>query len=346
MQLRVLEINDFVNSFKKSGAVLLDARSSGEYEKAHIPGAVSLPLLDNESRAIIGTTYKLQGREAAVLKGFELEGPRFHEKILRAVTLAPEKQVYIYCWRGGMRSNILAWLLQMAGFKVTLLKGGYKTFRHWVIEHYKTPRNYLVLGGKTGSGKTEILHLMKQAGEQIIDLEGLANHKGSTFGALGQLPQHSQEHFENLLGWELSDLNSAKRIWIENESRLIGRNCLPPAFYELQITSPKISVDVGTEVRTQRIICEYANFPVDILIDRTVSVKNRMGPQHSKMAVEYLQVGDFPGWVGKMLEYYDKTYSHSSQQQPNSIDTHVSFRWDDWEMCLQEIIKKANEIAI
>lgn len=345
MQLRLLEVNDFINAYKKSGAVLLDARSSGEYEKAHIPGAVSLPLLDNESRAIIGTAYKQQGREAAVLKGFELEGPRFHEKILRALTLAPDKQVYIYCWRGGMRSNILAWLLQMAGFRVTLLKGGYKTFRHWIINHYKTPRNYLVLGGKTGSGKTEILHLLQQAGDQMVDLEGLAHHKGSTYGALGQEPQHSQEHFENLLGWQLSDLDPARRIWIENESRLIGRNCLPPDFYDLQITSPKISVDVDTQVRTQRILSEYACFPVDVLIERTVSVKNRMGPQHAKMAVDYLQAGDFEAWVGKMLEYYDKTYSHSSQQQPNSIDTAVPFKWDDHEVSLRKLINRANEIA-
>lgn len=345
MQLRLLEVDDFINGVKKSKAILLDARSSGEYEKAHIPGAISLPLLDNDSRVIIGTTYKQQGREAAVLKGFELEGPRFHEKILCAMQLAPEKQVYLYCWRGGMRSNILAWLLQMAGFRVTLLKGGYKTFRHWVINHYKTPRKYLVLAGKTGSGKTEMLYLLNHAGEQIVDLEGLANHKGSTYGALGQLPQFSQEHFENLLSWQLSELDVARRIWIENESRLIGRNCLPPEFYDLQISSPKISVDVDAEVRTQRILTEYACFPVDILIERTVSVKNRMGPQHSKMAIEYLQTGDFHSWVGKMLEYYDKTYSHSSQQQLNSIDAPVQFKWEEKEVSLRKLINKANEIV-
>lgn len=345
MQLRLLEVNDFIDSYRKSNAVLLDARSTGEYEKAHIPGAVSLPLLDNESRAIIGTAYKQQGREAAVLKGFELEGPRFHEKILRALTLAPDKQVYIYCWRGGMRSNILAWLLQMAGFRVTLLKGGYKTFRHWIINHYKTPRNYLVLGGKTGSGKTEMLYLLKQAGEQIVDLEGLAHHKGSTYGALGQLPQYSQEHFENLLGWQLSTLSTSQRIWIENESRLIGKNCLPPDFYDLQIRSPKISVEVDVEVRIKRITNEYACFPVDALIERTIAVKNRMGPQHSKMAVEYLQAGDFQSWITKMLEYYDKTYTHSSDQQPNCVNTPVPFNWDDKEVSVRKLINRANEIA-
>jgi len=345
MQLRLLEVNDFIAAYKKSSAVLIDARSTNEYEKAHIPGAVSLPLLDNDSRAIIGTIYKQQGREAAVLKGFELEGPRFHEKILRALQLAPEKQVYIYCWRGGMRSNILAWLLQMAGFRVTLLKGGYKTFRHWIINHYKSSRNYLVLGGKTGSGKTEMLHLLQQSGEQIVDLEGLAHHKGSTYGALGQEPQYSQEHFENLLGWQLAELDPSRRIWVENESRLIGKNCLPPDFYNLLINAPKISVDVDIQVRTKRILHEYAGFPVDSLIERTVAVKNRMGPQHAKIAVDFLQSGNFDSWVAKMLEYYDKTYAHSASQQSNTTDTAVPFKWEDAEVSLRKLINRANEIA-
>jgi tRNA 2-selenouridine synthase len=155
MQMRVFEIEEFLLNYKLSPkAVLVDTRSTSEFLKASIPGAVSLPLLDNESRSIIGTIYKKEGREAAVLKGFELEGPRFHEKIRRALDLAPQMEVFIYCWRGGMRSNIMAWLLQMVGFKVTLLKGGYKTFRHWVLKQFEIERKIIVLGGKTGSGKT------------------------------------------------------------------------------------------------------------------------------------------------------------------------------------------------
>ena len=344
MQSRTVSIEDFIALYKSKQYPLLDARSTSEYNRGHIPGAQTLPLLDDEARKTIGTIYKQQGREAAVLKGFELIGPEFHQKIIRASELAPEKNVMVYCWRGGMRSNILAWLLQMAGFRVVLLKGGYKTFRHWIIEQYSQARNLLVLGGQTGSGKTEMLHLLKNAGEQIIDLEGIAHHKGSAFGALGQQPQFLQEHFENHIAWELSFTDSSLPLWIENESRHIGKNQIPNALFEQIRTASKLTVNVDWETRANRIMQEYGYFDIEILIEKTMDVERRMGPQHSKEAVGFLTVGDIRSWVDKMLTYYDKTYEHSGLSQENKKSATVDFNWEDAATGIRKMINRKREL--
>jgi tRNA 2-selenouridine synthase len=344
MQSHSVSVEEFVGIYKSKKLPLFDARSTSEYQRGHIPGAQSLPLLDDEARKIIGTVYKQEGREAAVLKGFELIGPEFHQKIIRASELAPEKNVMVYCWRGGMRSNILAWLLQMAGFKVTLLRGGYKTFRHWVIDQYSLSRNLIVLGGRTGSGKTEMLHMLKASNEQVIDLEGIAHHKGSAFGALGQEPQFMQEHFENTISWVLSNTNSAEPIWIENESRHIGRNQIPPLLFEQIRTAYKLTVNVSLETRTNRILQEYGIFDTEILKEKTLDVSRRMGPQHAKEAIQYLTDGDIRNWVEKMLTYYDKTYEHSGLSQENKKSATVDFNWEDAATGIRKMINKKSEL--
>jgi len=298
MQLRIFEIEEFLLKYKLTPkSVLLDTRSSAEFLKASIPGAVSLPLLDNESRAIIGTIYKKEGREAAVLKGFELEGPRFHEKIRRALELAPEKEVFIYCWRGGMRSNIMAWLLQMVGFKVTLLKGGYKTFRNWALQQFEIERKVVVLGGKTGSGKTAILERLQTLGEQVVDLEAIANHRGSAYGALGKSEQPSQEFFENLLAIRLFEIDSSIRVWMENESRLIGKVKIPNSIYNLICSSLLINIDVPILDRKKIILEDYGKFPISDLIEKTELLSKRMGPQNVKAAVIALRESNYDEWL-------------------------------------------------
>ena len=203
MHSQTLVIDDFLKLYRKKSPLLIDTRSEKEYEKAHIPGAVNIPILNNEHRHIVGTIYKEEGRQAAVMKGFELVGPLFKEKMEMALQLAEGREVFVYCWRGGMRSNILAWLLKMAGLRVTLLQGGYKAFRNYLLPILDVEYKIIILGGQTGSGKTEMLSLLKSAGEQVIDLEHLASHKGSAFGLLGMPEQPSQEQFENMLALEL-----------------------------------------------------------------------------------------------------------------------------------------------
>jgi tRNA 2-selenouridine synthase len=344
MQLRIFEIEEFLLKYKLTPkSVLLDTRSSAEFLKASIPGAVSLPLLDNESRAIIGTIYKKEGREAAVLKGFELEGPRFHEKIRRALELAPEKEVFIYCWRGGMRSNIMAWLLQMVGFKVTLLKGGYKTFRNWALQQFEIERKVVVLGGKTGSGKTAILERLQTLGEQVVDLEAIANHRGSAYGALGKSEQPSQEFFENLLAIRLFEIDSSIRVWMENESRLIGKVKIPNSIYNLICSSLLINIDVPILDRKKIILEDYGKFPISDLIEKTELLSKRMGPQNVKAAVIALRESNYDEWLNLVLDYYDRTYGRNSLDDNNKIVKSVRINWDDIQVGVQQILNAAKD---
>ncbi|MFA7251654.1 MAG: tRNA 2-selenouridine(34) synthase MnmH, partial [Bacteroidales bacterium] len=203
-----------------------DVRTPAEYEKGHIPGAFLFPLFNNEERAEVGTLYVQEGRSAAVLKGLQLVGPRLEQMARRGLEIAggrpgtaggsaagpdgpaaaggpatyPGGSLLLYCWRGGMRSASVAWLMEKVGIRCYTLENGYKAYRNHLLgffEHLPHPIN--VLGGLTGSGKTERLLQMAATGEQVIDLEGLANHKGSSFGNLGNPPQPSTEHFQNLL---------------------------------------------------------------------------------------------------------------------------------------------------
>jgi tRNA 2-selenouridine synthase len=227
--------------------ITIDVRSPLEYEHAHIPGAYSLPLFNNEQRAIVGTTYKKQNRENAI----KIALPMFGDKMLAMVNEVEkwvidfkEKNdgvnptIFVHCWRGGMRSAAVAWLLDLYGFKIIQIVGGYKSYRKWINSQFELPYELNVLGGYTGSGKTEILHALQSRGENIIDLEALANHKGSAFGAIGQAPQPSQEMFENILGLKLSQLIiQNKRVWVEDESQRIGTVMIPVCFFKLMRNS-------------------------------------------------------------------------------------------------------------
>ena len=194
---------------------IIDVRSPGEYQHAHIPGAISIPLFDNDERAQVGTKYKNAGKDSAVLLGLSLVGPKLADFVKQSKKLNPQgKEVLVHCWRGGMRSSSFAWLLDTAGLTASTLVGGYKAYRNTVLSAFSEPHNLIILGGKTGSGKTDILKELARQGEQIIDLEGLANHKGSTYGAIGQAPQPATEQFENLVHqqWRQLDRTNASGL--------------------------------------------------------------------------------------------------------------------------------------
>src|ERR1017187_4996636 len=226
--MKSLPITDFIAEM--SQGTLIDVRTPSEFEKGHIPGAINLPMFTDEERIIIGTLYKQQGRDPSILKGLEIIGPRMKEIVKTAELLVgPSKKIYIYCWRGGMRSSSMAWLLGIYGFEIFVLIKGYQAFRNYALECFKEPKHVIILGGKTGSGKTKILQELKKTGEQVIDLEDLAFHKGSAFGTIGIEGNCSQEHFENNLAMEWMNTDPAKRLWLEDESRSIGKKILPDA---------------------------------------------------------------------------------------------------------------------
>ena len=343
MRKQVLSADEFLE-VHSSAAVTFDARSPLEFEKAHIPGALNLPLMDNEDRHDIGIVYKREGRQAAVIRGFERVGPRFHDLVRKGIELAGDNPVLVYCWRGGMRSNILAWLLRTAGLKVQLLDGGYKSYRRLMLEKLNVPPRMLVLGGKTGSGKTEMLMRLKDSGQTVLDLEGMASHKGSAFGSLGLPAQPSQEQFENRIGMELWSHGEQKPVWVENESRLIGERIVPTPFYEHMREAPVLEVVVDRSERKTRILREYGIFPSSDLAFHTKRISKRMGPQHVKAALEYLEQGDVSGWVDLVLDYYDKTYQHSREQRDSTNITEVPFSWENPDSGVVQLIAASDRI--
>ena len=325
MSFKTIHIEEAIK--QKLSFQWIDVRSESEYLKAHIPGAINIPLLSNEHRILIGTCYKQEGREAAVELGLELIGPKM-AMLFREYKLAEinGKTLLFYCWRGGLRSQISTTIYSWAGQKPTLLVGGYKSFRSFIHKQFDKPLILNIIGGSTGSGKTEILHLLQKKGEQMIDLEGLAFHKGSAFGGLGFPPQPSTESYENSLGLLIHQLDSSKRIFVENESRLIGHCYLPIGFWNQMQTAPILEIIVERKTRIQRLVKEYAHFDIDILKEKTNILKKKLGGQHANEAIEHLENKRFENWIDKLLVYYDKTYGHSVEKNKLRLKT-IEFDW-------------------
>lgn len=298
------------DEFLKTSGITLDVRSPGEYHQGHIPGAVSFPLLSDEERAKVGICYKQNGRENAVELGFEIVGPKCAHFISQAKQLAPDKTLKIYCWRGGMRSESMAWLLKKAGFKVTLLIGGYKAFRRWGQSLFKVPQNIIILAGKTGTGKTDILTALAAKGEQVLDLEKLANHRGSSYGSLGQPPQPTNEQFWNLIMINWAKLERQKPVWIEAESKGIGICRIPQDIVEQMKCSPVVEIIRSRQERVKSLVELYGNATQEELIIATKRIKKRLGDVRIKQAIESIQQGDLAAACQIILDYYDKTYSY------------------------------------
>lgn len=331
MAVQKIIIDDFINETSTSigssfrSSIIIDVRSPAEYEHAHIPAALNLPLFDNEQRAMIGTTYKKQSREAAIKAGLPLFGNKMLSMIETVETwmAAAQKEneltkptIYVHCWRGGMRSAAVAWLLDLYGYKVVQLTGGYKAYRNWVLEQFTIPYSLKVLGGYTGSGKTEILHALQEKNYSVIDLEGLAHHKGSAFGAIGQLPQPSQEMFENILGEKLFEVNkNNKPIWIEDESQRIGTVLIPTPLFHLMRNSTCYFMTIPFEQRLLFILEAYGKFDAQSLIDATERIQKRLGGLETKNAVAHIMQGELKEAFSILLKYYDKWYEKNAQNQ-------------------------------
>jgi tRNA 2-selenouridine synthase len=318
----------FIRKHLEEKLLLVDVRSEKEFSQARIPGAINIPLLNDDHRRQVGITYKSNGRDAAVIKGFDLVGEKFSDFIREVKKQSEGKHIMVYCWRGGMRSGIMSWVLDMAGFKCFLLKGGYKSYRNFVLDVLQQPRNIVVIGGKTGSGKTEVLDALKKNGEQVICLETLASHRGSAFGALGMPPQPRNEMFQNMLAEEWIKVDAEKILFLENESMTIGPIVLPPKVFEAIRNSPVIELQMSLQQRVKRILAEYGKFPVEALIENTLKLAKRLGGMRTQQAVEALNQGDLETWVGHVLHYYDNTYGYGSDTRKNSLQV-VEVRDDE-----------------
>ena len=319
-----------------------DVRTPAEYENGHIPGALNLPLFSNEERAAVGTTYKRAGKEKAILEGLEYVGPRMRT-LAETIRNASKKSgaALIHCWRGGMRSESVAWLAQFCGIETFVLEKGYKAYRTWCIEQFNAGRNIVILGGRTGSGKTEIIKALKDAGQQSIDLEGLAHHKGSAYGALGEEPQPRQEMFENLLAAELSKTYPSRPLWLEDESLHIGRCVIPDAFWPKMRAAKVIAVDIPLERRVAFLNEVYGAYDPVLLIEMTKKIEKRFGPNRTKDCIDAIARGDITEAVRISLEYYDKLYDYGLSRRETGMIRTVPFTEEPFE----EIAKKIAGLA-
>jgi tRNA 2-selenouridine synthase len=297
-----------------------DVRTPAEFIHGHIPGAVNLPLFSNEERVKVGTTYKQQGREAAILLGFDLTGPKWSGFIRQALEIAPQKKIVLHCWRGGMRSAAMAWALDLYGFEVQTIRGGYKSFRHWALRQWGRSYPLSVIGGMTGSGKTRVLTSLHVTGEQTIDLEDLAQHQGSTYGSLNRLIQPTQEQFENNLAIQLAGMNLNRPVWIEDESQNVGRCLIPKPLWTQLRAATLFDLQVPEEERVAALLAEYGDLDKDFLIESTERIGRRLGPEQTKAAITAIREGRMADFIRLVLVYYDKTYRKGLvSRDPNNI---------------------------
>ncbi|MCE3259790.1 MAG: tRNA 2-selenouridine synthase, partial [Bacteroidetes bacterium] len=283
--------------------------------------------------------YKKKGREEAILKGLEIVGPKMADIVVKAKAAAKNNTIYIHCWRGGMRSGSVAWLLETCGLKVFILKKGYKAFRAFILANFTTPKKIVLLGGRTGSGKTLILNKLKERSQQVIDLEALARHKGSSFGALGEAPPQTQEQFENELGVQLLRITPENYLWLEDEARLIGKKVIPEALW-IQMRDAEIKyINLPFEERVAYLVKEYGKFSKQELEDSIVRITKRLGPEQTKTSLAALQENDLKTTCEICLNYYDKTYQHGLDKRDQLKVAELPFEKLDADVIADTLIK-------
>ncbi len=318
MAIKPIQITQFLELLPK--ATLLDVRSPAEYAHAHIPTATSLPLFNDEQRAIVGTAYKQESRETAIKIGLDYFGPNMRTMVEAVENLQQNdrKPVLVYCWRGGMRSGGVAWLLDLYGFEVYQLVGGYKAYRNQVLSTFEADYTFKIIGGYTGSAKTYILNALNE-NNQTVDLEGMANHKGSALGGISQPAQASQEMFENILASKLRDLDSAKHILLEDESQRIGNLNIPKPIWGKMCASQVLFLNIPAEERLAFLVNEYGTLPPQELADAINRIQKRLGGLETQNALKALSENNFEICFGILLSYYDRWYKKSIDVKHNVI---------------------------
>lgn len=301
---KALPIEAFLDSTKN--VPVLDVRTSAEFEKGHIPNALNLPLFTDEERADIGTLYKQKGHEIAVKEGLKFIGPKLHS-FVEFVEKTKSQTIGLYCWRGGMRSGSMAWLLQTAGYKVHLLEGGYKSYRK-LIKHIFEPLKIIIISGNTGGGKTELLFALQESGAQILNLEEIAHHKGSAFGAIGEETQPTTEQFQNDIIDKVLELNADLPVFVEDESISIGKVVIPDELFAKMSTSPWLELKVPKLDRVKRLVREYGGADKEVLEEGVKKIKKRLGGMETKQALEALKQDKLEKVASILLVYYDRIY--------------------------------------
>ncbi len=334
-----LDIEEYIGH--KNHLPLIDVRSPAEFAKGHIPSAINIPLFSNQERAHVGTVYKKQSKEKAIELGYKYVNPKLNDFIRIAKNVAPKLEVVVHCWRGGMRSRSFAEHLQNNGFSAAIIKDGYKAYRKLALEGFAKNTKLYILGGYTGSGKTPILLRLKELGHQIIDLEGIAHHKGSAFGAIGCLAQPSPEQFENDLYWKWKELDISKPIWLEDESNNIGHVSIQRNLFLKMRESTLFFLDIPKEKRALHLIEDYCTGQTELLANSIKRISKRLGNERTNKALQLLNKQDFYNVALICLEYYDKYYYNGMKKRdPNKIKIIKSFDTN----CENNIIKLLHNV--
>jgi tRNA 2-selenouridine synthase len=331
--MKALAVHDFL----KPEVPLLDVRSPSEFMAGHIPGAENLPLFSDEERAEVGTLYKQAGREAAIKRGLDIVGPKMSSFITQAESLG-STHLHIHCWRGGMRSQSMAWLLETYGFEISVLEGGYKAYRRTIHDFFSQNLNLNVLSGLTGSQKTEVLLAMKEMGEQVLDLEGIAGHQGSSFGNVLSQGQPTTEQFHNLLFHEAKDFDLSRSIWLEDESFMIGKVAFLGPLHNIKENSPHIVIEIPLKKRLDHLVKGYGDLHKEGLIQATEGIRRKLGHERADEAIALIQVGQLREAAAIILHYYDKQYLRSLEKKKDKIQEKITFEHGDIQDIARHLI--------
>ena len=303
---------------------VVDVRSPSEFAKGHWPGALNIPLFTDDERAEVGTTYKQKGRQQAIQLGLSLTGPKLAALAEQLQASATEGPLRIYCWRGGMRSGSVAWLAELLDLSPVVLEGGYKAYRRWAQSRFEHQWPIHLMGGRTGTGKTDLLLALQRRGVGVVDLEGLAHHRGSSFGGLGLPAQPSTEHYENRLAEALQTLHGqgSQQIWLEAESIQVGHCRIPKALFDQMSAAPVLEIQRNLDDRVRQLVQVYGEQGAEGLGEATLRISRRLGPQRTKQAMDAIAVADWDTACRAMLDYYDRCYDHELSRSPQrqSID--------------------------
>jgi len=302
---------------------IIDVRSPGEYNEGHIPSSINIPLFSDEERKEVGITYKTEGQQAAIKKGLSFVGPKMADMVSQAESLG-HQHLLVHCWRGGMRSESVAWLLKTCGFTVNTLAGGYKSYRNGILAYFRQSLPLVVLTGYTGSMKTEILVELKKKGEQVVDFEGLANHQGSSFGKQLSSGQPTSEQYQNLLFENFRPLDLTRRIWVEDEPFKIGRVCMVEELHHQKNLAPHVFIEVSKDLRLTHLLRNYGNLSAEKLITATQDIAKKLGKAEAGQAVEWINNGHLREAAAVILSYYDRRYKKSLDAKSHLIQSRLS----------------------
>lgn len=315
---------------------IIDARTPAEFAEDHIPGAINLPVLDNDERIVVGTMYKQQSAFDARRLGGALVAANISRHMLATLQDKPKNwRPLIYCWRGGMRSGAMTTVFRSVGWNACQLEGGYKTYRRAVVERLESlpgAYSYRVLCGPTGSAKTRCLNAIGELGEQTLDLEGLACHKGSVLGVLPGTPQPSQKWFETCLLRRLAAFDPARPVYVEAESRKVGNLQVPEALIKAIRASRCLEIEATLPARVAFLLGDYHYFPAD-----PAWLKTRLAALHGLQSNEtlarwnaYVEAGQWPELVTELLgEHYDPLYHRSQGANYAGFGAPERFTTDD-----------------